>query len=226
MSPNISCLIYDMDGLLLDTEGIYTEVTQQIVGEYGKVFDWSVKEKIIGRRSIQAAEIIVESLDLPISPQDYLDSRKDVLLEKFKDTEALPGAKEMTTHFFKLGIPQALATSSSSPMFEAKFKKHKKWFSQFAQIVRGDDPELKEGKPAPDIFLLAANRVGVDPAECLVFEDAPTGTEAALAAGMPVVVVPDPNMDHCHFKNASQIISSLKDFDPEYWGLPKFAESI
>jgi len=226
MSPNISCLIYDMDGLLLDTEGIYTEVTQQIVGEYGKVFDWSVKEKIIGRRSIQAAEIIVESLDLPISPQDYLDSRKDVLLEKFKDTEALPGAKEMTTHFSKLGISQALATSSSSPMFEAKFEKHKKWFSQFAQIVRGDDPELKEGKPAPDIFLLAANRVGVDPAECLVFEDAPTGTEAALAAGMPVVVVPDPNMDHCHFKNASQIISSLKDFDPEYWGLPKFDESI
>jgi len=226
MSPNISCLIYDMDGLLLDTEGIYTEVTQQIVGEYGKVFDWSVKEKIIGRRSIQAAEIIVESLDLPISPQDYLDSRKDVLLEKFKDTKALPGAKEMTTHFFKLGIPQALATSSSSPMFEAKFEKHKKWFSQFAQIVRGDDPELKEGKPAPDIFLLAANRVGVDPAECLVFEDAPTGTEAALAAGMSVVVVPDPNMDHCHYKNASQIISSLKDFDPEYWGLPKFAESI
>ena len=215
-----------MDGLLLDTEGIYTEVTQQIVGEYGKVFDWSVKEKIIGRRSIQAAEIIVESLDLPISPQDYLDSRKDVLLEKFKDTEALPGAKEMTTHFSKLGIPQALATSSSSPMFEAKFEKHKKWFSQFAQIVRGDDPELKEGKPAPDIFLLAANRVGVDPAECLVFEDAPTGTEAALAAGMSVVVVPDPNMDHCHYKNASQIISSLKDFDPEYWGLPKFAESI
>jgi len=226
MSPNISCLIYDMDGLLLDTEGIYTDVTQQIVGEYGKVFDWSVKEKIIGRRSIQAAEIIVESLDLPISPQDYLDSRKDVLLEKFKDTEALPGAKEMTTHFSKLGIPQALATSSSSPMFEAKFEKHKKWFSQFAQIVRGDDPELKEGKPAPDIFLLAANRVGVDPAECLVFEDAPTGTEAALAAGMSVVVVPDPNMDHCHYKNASQIISSLKDFDPEYWGLPKFAESI
>ena len=226
MSPNISCLIYDIDGLLLDTEGIYTEVTQQIVGEYGKVFDWSVKGKIIGRRAIQAAEIIVDSLDLPITPQDYLDSRKNVLLEKFKDTAALPGAKEMTTHFYDLGIPQALATSSSSPMFEAKFEKHKKWFSQFTQIIKGDDPELKEGKPAPDIFLLAAKRLGVDPAACLVFEDAPTGTEAALAAGMSVVVVPDPNMDHCHYKNASQIISSLKDFDPEYWGLPKFADSI
>jgi len=223
MPPTISCLIYDMDGLLLDTEGIYTEVTQEIVGEYGKVFDWSIKIKIIGRRSIQAAQIIVESLDLPITPQDYLDSRKDVLLEKFRDTQALPGAKAITTHFFKHGIPQALATSSSYPMYEAKYEKHKKWFSQFKQIVRGDDPELKEGKPAPDIFLLAAKRLGVKPAECLVFEDAPTGTEAALAAGMSVVVVPDPHMDHSHYRNASQIISSLKDFDPVYWGLPGFS---
>ena len=223
MPPTISCLIYDMDGLLLDTEGIYTEVTQEIVGEYGKVFDWSIKKNIIGRRSIQAAQIIVESLDLPITPQDYLDSRKDVLLEKFRDTQALPGAKAITTHFFKHGIPQALATSSSSPMYEAKYEKHKKWFSQFKQIVRGDDPELKEGKPAPDIFLLAAKRLGVKPAECLVFEDAPTGSEASLAAGMSVVVVPDPHMDHSHYRNASQIISSLKDFDPVYWGLPGFS---
>ena len=215
-----------MDGLLLDTEGIYTEVTQQIVGEYGKVFDWSVKEKIIGRRAIQAAEIIVESLGLPITPQDYLDTRKDVLLEKFQNTTALPGAKAITTHFYMQGIPQALATSSSSPMYDAKFKKHKKWFSQFAQIVRGDDTELKLGKPAPDIFLLAAKRLGVEPAECLVFEDAPSGTEAAIAAGMSVVVVPHPEMDCKHFKNASQIIPSLNDFEPEFWGLPRFTEKL
>ena len=79
MMPEISCIIYDMDGLLLDTESIYTEVTQDIVSEYGKVFDWSIKKKIIGRRSIEAAKIIVESLDLPITPQDYLNLRKDLL---------------------------------------------------------------------------------------------------------------------------------------------------
>ena len=103
MTPEITCIIYDMDGLLLDTEGIYTEVTQEIVSEYGKVFDWSIKEKIIGRRSIQAAQIIVESLDLPITPQVYLEARKDVLLERFRDTKALPGAKALTTHFFQRG---------------------------------------------------------------------------------------------------------------------------
>ena len=211
-----------MDGLLLDTEGIYTEVTQNIVGEYGKVFDWSVKKTIIGRPASQAAKIIVESLNLPITSQDYLDLRKDVLIKKFKNTQPMVGAKEMTSHFYSHDIPQAIATSSSSPIYDAKYEKHKKWFSQFAQIVRGDDPELKLGKPAPDIFLLAAKRLGVEPSECLVFEDAPSGAEAAIAAGMSVVVVPHPEMDHKYFKNASQIIPSLNNFNPQYWGLPRF----
>ena len=215
-----------MDGLLLDTERIYTEVTQDIVGEYGKVFDLSIKKNIIGRPSSDAAKIIVESLDLPITPQDYLDSRKDVLIEKLKNALPMPGAKEMTSHFFSHGIPQAIATSSSSTIYDVKYNRHKKWFSQFTQIVRGDDPELKQGKPAPDIFLLAAKRLGVEPAECLVFEDAPAGTEAAIAAGMSVVVVPHPEMDHNHFKGASQIITSLNNFDPQSWGLPRFTEKF
>ncbi len=215
-----------MDGLLLDTEGIYTEVTQNIVGEYGKVFDWSIKKTIIGRPAYQAAKIIVESLDLPISPKDYLDLRKDVLIEKFNNTQPMPGAKEITSHFFRHDIPQAIATSSSSPIYDAKYNKHKKWFSQFAQIVRGDDPELKQGKPAPDIFLLAAKRIGVEPKKCLVFEDAPSGNEAAIAAGMSVVVVPHPEMDLNDFKNPSQIITSLKNFDPKSWGLPRFTENF
>ena len=87
-------------------------------------------------------------------------------------------------------------------------------------------PRIKQGKPAPDIFLLAAKRLGVEPKECLVFEDAPSGTEAAIAAGMSVVVVPHPEMDCNHFKNASQIIPSLKDFEPESWGLPRFTEKL
>ena len=215
-----------MDGLLLDTEGIYTEVTQNIVGEYGKVFDWSIKKTIIGRPAYQAAKIIVESLDLPISPKDYLDLRKDVLIEKFKNPQPMPGAKEITSHFFRHDIPQLIATSSSSPIYDAKYNKHKKWFSQFAQIVRGDDPELKQGKPAPDIFLLAAKRIGVEPKKCLVFEDAPSGNEAAIAAGMSVVVVPHPEMDLNDFKNPSQIITSLKNFDPKFWGLPRFTENF
>jgi len=221
MNSKISCLIYDLDGILLDTESIYTEVTQEIVGEYGKVFDWSIKKQIIGRRSTEAAKIIVDSLNLPITPQEYLDSRKDDLVMKLKDCKPMPGAKEITKHFYQHGISQAIATSSGYPMFEAKKEKNKKWFSQFEQIVKGDDHELKNGKPAPDIFLLAAKRLGFKPENCLVFEDAPSGVEAAISAGMSVVAIPDPNSDLSNYKNATLILSSLNEFIPENWGLPK-----
>ena len=159
---------------------------------------------------------------MPISPQEYLNLRRDDLIEKLKNSQPMPGAKEITTHFFKKQITQAIATSSSSPMFEAKKENNEKWFSEFELIVRGDDPELKEGKPAPDIFLIAADRLGFKPKNCLVFEDAPAGVEAALAAGMNVVAVPDPNIEDHYYKKASQVITSLRNFDPGHWGLPKF----
>ena len=133
----------------------------------------------------------------------------------------MPGAKEITKHFYQHGISQAIATSSGYPMFEAKKEKNKKWFSQFEQIVKGDDHELKNGKPAPDIFLLAAKRLGFKPENCLVFEDAPSGVEAAISAGMSVVAIPDPNSDLSNYKNATLILSSLNEFIPENWGLPK-----
>ena len=107
-------------------------------------------------------------------------------------------------------------------MFQAKNENHKKWFSQFKVIVKGDDPELIEGKPAPDIFIIAAKRLGFEPKNCLVFEDAPSGVEGALAAGMNVVAVPDNHLDKNYYKNASQIITSLSEFNPVYWGLPKY----
>jgi hypothetical protein len=84
-------------------------------------------------------------------------------------------------------------------------------------IVLGDDPTLKRGKPAPDIFLLAAQRLGASPEECLVFEDAHAGMEAALAAGMSVIVVPHPGVDKQLYRGASQILNSLTDFDPQLW---------
>jgi pseudouridine-5'-monophosphatase len=91
-------------------------------------------------------------------------------------------------------------------------------------VVTGDDPRVKRGKPAPDIFLAAAARLAAEPASCLVFEDAPSGTGAALAAGMAVVAVPDPNMDRSRYADCHEVLDSLADFRPEAWGLPGFPE--
>ena len=215
----ISAVIYDMDGLLLDTESFYTEVTQRIVGRYGKTFDWSVKSQMIGRPALDSARFLVSALDLPIAPEQYLVERERLLIDRFPFAQAMPGAERLVRHLASHHIPQAVATSSTRAFFDLKTQRHS-WFDQFQYVVTGDDPAIKQGKPAPDIFLTAATRLQVPPAGCLVFEDAPSGMQAALAAKMAVVVVPDPNMAVSNYQAAHQVLRSMADFDPEAWLLP------
>jgi len=101
-----------------------------------------------------------------------------------------------------------------------KTTRHREWFACFQCMVLGDDPDVKRGKPAPDIFLTAAARLGAQPEHCLVLEDAPSGVEAAQAAGMFVVAVPNPGMSREVFGGTIPILPSLESFDPTAWGLP------
>ena len=213
-----------MDGLLLDTESFYTQASEQIAARYGKVFDWSVKSRMIGQRAIDSARVFTEALGMPMTPEEYLSAREKVLYELVPKAEPMPGAVRLTEHFHRHGVPQAVATSSDQKHFALKTSRHHRWFSIFDCIVIGDDPGVQHGKPAPDVFLLAAERLGIAPADCLVFEDSPVGIEAARAAGMPVVAVPDPHATPEIFQAASQILSNLNEFDPAAWGLPPFQD--
>jgi pseudouridine-5'-monophosphatase len=94
--PKIKAILYDMDGLLLDTENFYTDVTQQIVSRYGKNFDWSIKSQMLGRPALESARTLVRVLELPIRPEDYLTERKALLNQRFPEAEAMPGAIELT----------------------------------------------------------------------------------------------------------------------------------
>jgi pseudouridine-5'-monophosphatase len=211
-----------MDGLLLDTEPFYTQVTQTIVSRYGRTFDWTVKSKMIGKRAGDSARILVEALNLPITPEEYLREREIMLAELFPGAQPMPGAKRLTEHLSRHRVPQAVASSSHRRDFELKITEHRDWFRSFQCVVLGDDAAVKHGKPAPDIFLVAAERLQAKAEHCLVFEDAPSGVEAARAAGMRVVAVPNPAMDPATMSGANQILSSLELFDPATWGLPPF----
>lgn len=210
--------IFDMDGVLLDTEHIYTEVTQEIVGRFGKTFDWSIKSQMVGRPSIESARYLVKTLELPIGPEEYLEEREHSFQTRMPDAEPKPGAVELVRALSQRGVPIAVATSSHRHMFDLKTRRHGDWFGLFDRIILGDDPRIEQGKPAPDIFLLAASELGAKPETCIVFEDAPAGVEAALAAGMLVVGIPDPELEAGLLDRAHHVTPSLTTISPEEIG--------
>lgn len=139
----------------------------------------------------------------------------------YASTETLPGTLELIRHLAKYDIPQAIASSSSQHHFQLKTASHQQWLGIFETITLGDDPEIEQGKPAPDIFLLAAKRLNAPPENCLVFEDSVAGIKAAIAAGMSVVAIPDPVFDRQLFQDADLVLDSMTQFQPQDWGLPK-----
>ncbi|KAH6835402.1 Haloacid dehalogenase-like hydrolase superfamily protein [Perilla frutescens var. hirtella] len=221
----ITHVIFDMDGLLIDTEKFYTEVQEIILARYNKTFDWSLKAKMMGKKAIEAARVFVEDTGISdsLSAEDFLVEREDMLRTMFPTCEVMPGARRLIQHLHATGVPICVATGSHRRHFDLKTQRHGDLFSLMHHVVLGDDPEVKQGKPSPDVFLAAAKRFEggpIDPSKILVFEDAPSGVQAAKNAGMSVVMVPDPRLDSSYHKIADQVLSSLLDFNPSEWGLP------
>ncbi|ODM94831.1 Pseudouridine-5'-phosphatase [Orchesella cincta] len=224
----VTHVIFDMDGLLLDSETRYDDAHVMVCQKYGKEFTFEASKAAMGKTPRGTAETIVEVLDLPITTDQFLEEIEGFYGAVFqKYIEFMPGVERLVKHFKENNVPIAIGSNSKKSNFELKCKHHAKFFQSFHHIVlAGDDPDVKNGKPAPDVYLVAAKRFEEPPKDMknvLVFEDSVSGVKAGIEAGAQVVWIPNPTVDIKSAPvSATLVLPSLEKFEPEWFNLPSY----
>lgn len=210
--------IFDLDGTLIDYEGqSHVGLAEGLrgAGLEPEALTWELHASIIGMRPENWSHKILTNLKVDLeafSCQQYTRAYHDVMEGLYDRIQPMPGAEELVSHLSTLGVRMAIATSSVRKSFDTKMAYHPKLLAPMEVVVTGDDPAVERGKPAPDIFLEAARRLGAQPEDCVVFEDSPHGITAAKAAGMHAVAIPDSRLPGNDFSHADRVVSSLREW--------------
>ncbi len=202
--------LFDLDGLLLDTEPLHGQAWAEAVGQFGGSASAELLLGLRGRNKFDNASGLIEALQLTVSVEQLLAVQQPLARDKVRQARAMPGAERLVQHLQAAGVPLAIATSSGRESVEIKLAPHP-WLQRIAVRVHGDDPQIQQGKPAPDLFIEAARRLHVEPAQCWAFEDSQAGAKAALAAGCRVFVVPAEGLSRSDYPSAVDWLSSLSE---------------
>ncbi|WP_395393260.1 HAD family phosphatase [Novosphingobium sp. BL-8A] len=185
----IRAAIFDMDGTLLDTEAAHRNAFVQTGHAIGHPLPDDLLLSMVGVHRGGSRRLVAERMG-PDFPLDHFFDESDVLFEAMVDAGIAlrPGAEVILEHFVKAGVPLAIATSTEAPYATQRLEKAG-LLSYFDVVVTRSD--VTHAKPHPEPYLLAASRLGVDPAHCVAVEDSPAGVRASSSAGIATVLVPD-----------------------------------
>ena len=184
----ISAVVFDLDGVVVDTEQVWDEVREALVRERGGRWHAGAQAAMMGMSSSEWSRYMHEELELAEAPTEINDEVVRRMLARYRERlPLLPGAVEAVERLaaeFRLGV----ASSSNRPLIEAVLESAR-IARHFAATVSSE--EVAHGKPAPDVYLEAARRLGVEPDRCAAVEDSANGLRSARAAGMRVLAFPN-----------------------------------
>lgn len=210
-------VIFDFDGVIVDTEPLYFQAMQQMAKKRGKDFSLETKKEVMGTGGLLSMKIMKERLALRESPEELLKERGEIygaLLKQF-GISPMPGLFSALNLFNEMGFDKAIASSAQRKWIELGLKSLG-ITQEFKVIISGE--EVKEAKPNPEIFLLASKRLGIKKERCLVLEDTITGVKAAKAAGMRCIAIPNQYNRDEDFSRADITICSLEKINERLIG--------
>ncbi len=176
-----------MDGLMVDTEPLARQAWARTVAPHSHDISDDLYGRMLGRRTTESAQLVLDALPLPLTRDELIRRKTDEYLAMIEGgVPVMPGLWALLGRVEALGLPWGVATSTPRTVAEIVLGKVGV-VGRYHALACGD--EVAHGKPAPDIFLLAAARLGVAPAACLALEDSAAGCAAATAAGMRVAAV-------------------------------------
>ncbi|MGH2638486.1 MAG: HAD family hydrolase [Rhabdochlamydiaceae bacterium] len=203
----IKAILFDVDGLMIDSEPLHFQAYKQVLADFGIEFTMEHYLQVWGSDKDMCLRI-VESFKIPLSWQELLD-RKNELFRKSFIHQVTP-KKGLLELLLQLKGKYFTAVVSSSQLHEINTVLKTIGVTQFfSKIISAESVE--HGKPSPDCYLLAAEKLGVVPADCLALEDSPKGVAAAKAAGMACWAIPGGEMKNQDFSVADKILESLTE---------------
>jgi beta-phosphoglucomutase len=208
----IKACIFDLDGVIVDTAHYHFLAWKRLADELGIAFNAADNERLKGVSRMDSLNILLQigAMTLNRSTKEQLADKKNTwfveYIENMSPDEIFPGVKRLLKKLRSAGIKIAIASSSKNAKRVVELLKIK---DDFDTIIDGN--MIVNTKPDPEIFLLAASKIRIDPKDCVVFEDAEAGVEAALAAGMKCVGIGSVNQ----LNKANKIVMRIADFQYE-----------